>query len=68
MGIQIGSVDIANEIVDLHYQMIRTQLLLDYVMKNNTITKPDQTIMQSFDNQAIEILQKKFPDMGIQKK
>jgi len=68
MGIQIGSVDIANEIVELHYQMIRTQLLLDYVMKNNTITKPDQKLMQAFDNQAVEILQKKFPDMGIQKK
>jgi hypothetical protein len=28
MGLNIGSLDIANEVVELHFQVLRTQLLL----------------------------------------
>lgn len=69
MSIKIGDVDIANEVIELHYQLIRTQLLLEDLLKNNpNITAPTKDKVLQIDNQAIALLQNKFPNMGITKK
>lgn len=69
MGVQIGNLNIANEIVELHFQVLRTQLLLEYIIsKNNIQNLPSQDEMKILENRVIDILNKKFPDMGIQKK
>jgi hypothetical protein len=69
MSIKIGDIDIANEVIELHYQLIRTQLLLEELLKNNpNITAPTKDKALQIDNQAITLLQNKFPNMGIAKK
>lgn len=69
MGVSIGGLDIANEIVELHFQVLRTQLLLEEIINRNGITNlPNQQEMVDLENKVIEILNRKFPDMGIKKK
>ena len=69
MGIKIGNIDIANEVVELHFQVLRTQLLLEEIIRRNNINNlPNQNEMNELENRVIEILNRKFPDMGIQKK
>jgi len=69
MGIKIGNLDISNEIVELHFQVLRTQLLLEEIMRrNNLVNFPNPQEMIQLENKVIEILNKKFPDMGIKKK
>jgi hypothetical protein len=69
MGVKIGNIDIANEVVELHFQVLRTQLLLEEIIKKNNIKNlPNQAEMDALENRVIEVLNKKFPDMGIKKK
>jgi hypothetical protein len=69
MGVNIGGLDIANEIVELHFQVLRTQLLLEEIINRNGITNlPNKQDMDDLENKVIEILNRKFPDMGIKKK
>jgi hypothetical protein len=69
MGVSIGGLDIANEVVELHFQVLRTQLLLEEIINRNRLTNlPNQQEMVELENKVIEILNRKFPDMGIQKK
>ncbi|MDA9551375.1 hypothetical protein N9R53_00435 [Flavobacteriaceae bacterium] len=69
MGVKIGNIDIANEVVELHFQVLRTQLLLEEIIKKNNIQNlPNQAEMNAIEDRVIEVLNKKFPDMGIKKK
>ena len=69
MGVKIGNIDIANEVVELHFQVLRTQLLLEEIIKKNNIRNlPNKAEMDAIENRVIEVLNKKFPDMGIKKK
>ena len=69
MGIKIGDIEIANEIVELNYQVLRTQMILDEIIKNNpTMNRPSAEALKQIDSKAIELLQKKYPTMGISKK
>ena len=69
MSIEIGDLNIANEIIELHYQVLRTQLMLDKLSSTNpSLRLPDEAAMKDLENKAIEMLQKKFPNMGIKRK
>ena len=69
MGVKIGNIDIANEVVELHFQVLRTQLLLEEIIKKNNIRNlPNKAEMDVIENRVIDVLNKKFPDMGIKKK
>ena len=69
MSIKIGDIEVANEIVELHFQVIRTQLLLEEIMRLNGISRyPDQTQIKQIEDRAITLLNQKFPTMGIAKK
>jgi hypothetical protein len=68
MGVKIGNIDIANEVVELHFQVLRTQLLLEEIIKRNNIRNlPTQLEMNAIEDRVIDVLNKKFPDMGIKK-
>ena len=69
MSIQIGDINIANEIIELHYQILRTQFLLQSLAdKNPDLNHPTAEEVSDIEAKAIEILQKKFPKMGIKRK
>jgi hypothetical protein len=70
VGISIGGIDVAAEIVDLHFQLRRTQRLLE-ILTNKRYGGMDVLTPQDIalaDKDALEFVQKKFPDMGIQKR
>jgi hypothetical protein len=68
MSLKIGDIEVANEIIELHFQVIRTQLLLEEVMKLNKLNYPNQSQIQQIEERAINLLNQKFPNMGIAKK
>lgn len=69
MSLKIGDIEVANEIVELHFQVIRTQLLLEEIMKLNQIKNyPNQYQVKQIEERAINLLNEKFPNMGIAKK
>lgn len=68
MSIKIGDLDLANEVLELHFQVIRTQMILDSIINANPnlLGLTDQQ-MQSINDRALGTLQQKFPNMGIQR-
>jgi hypothetical protein len=61
---KITNLNIIEEIVDLNYQLLRTQLILEYILNNNSsLNKPDANQMKSIDDNAITSLQKKYPNL-----
>lgn len=69
MSIKIGDIDVINEVIELHYHLIRTQLLLEEILNNNPeIKQPSSSRTDAIDNEVIKILNNKFPNMGIKKK
>mgnify|MGYP000364252494 CR=1 FL=1 len=70
MGISIGGIDVANEIVELHYQLRRTQKILEILLAKTpqigqSLTSLDMSLAEK---DALDFVQKKFPEMGIQRK
>jgi len=68
MSIKIGNVDLMNEVVDLRYQLLRTQLILQKVLDNNSTIKLSRDDMQKIDDEAFKKLKIQFPELGIEKK
>lgn len=71
MGIKVGDLDIANEIVELNFQLRRTQKFLDILINRASPLEPPlltQEDIKIIDSEALDFVQKKFPSMGIQKK
>jgi hypothetical protein len=69
MGIKIGDLDIANEIIDVRFQLTRTQLILDKLIQvNPRLIRLDANMLKEIDDKALQMLQEKFPHMGIQKR
>ena len=70
MSLKLGSLDVAEEIIELHFQLRRTQRLLEIAMsKMPTIggaLSPED--LKNADNYAFDFVQKKFPDLGIKRK
>ena len=63
---KITSINIIEEIVDLNFQLLRTQLILEYILNNNSsLNKPDANQMKSIDDNAITYIQKKYPKLCI---
>lgn len=70
MGISIGEIDIANEIIELHFQLRRTQKILEIVLAKlpDTREKLTPNDLNEAENDALRYVQEKFPSMGIQRK
>ncbi len=57
------------EVVELHFQVLKTQLLLDYIVqKNNIQNLPSKESMKAIEDLVLESINKKFPDIEIKKK
>ena len=61
-------IDTTDEIIDLHYRLLRTQMLLDLIINRNnkTLSLPSKIDIKKTDGKIISILQEKFPNMGIE--
>lgn len=69
MSIKVGNIDLGNEVVELHFQVLRTQLLLEEIIRRNHLSNlPSRAEMLEIENRVIDILNQKFPDMGIRRK
>lgn len=64
---QIGDINIPNEIIDLHYQLKRMSFLLDRVLSRMGASLQPSDLTAA-DSAAMSFVQNKFPNMGIQKK
>ena len=67
MSIKIGDIDVANEIIDLHFQVRRTQLLLERTLGRTGVVVTPEDITAA-EQEAFSWLQAKFPSMGIVRK
>ena len=67
MSIKIGSLDFVNELIYLHFELRKTQLLLQIILNSSGIAITPQQLKQ-VEDEAIQFIQKKFPDLGITKK
>lgn len=65
MGFKIGSVDVANEIVELQYKLHKQQILLEKLINGNRLT---QTDLDEADTESIEYIKEKFPDVKIERR
>ena len=65
---KIGGIKIAEAIVNLEYQLSRTQKILDWIINNNNrINTPGKSEMDKIDDEVVKELKKKYPDAGIEK-
>jgi hypothetical protein len=69
MSARIGGIDIVSEIVELTFQLRRTQSLLELIINNNqSLTKPTPSEVEAAEKEALSYVQKRFPDLGIHEK
>lgn len=66
---KLGDIDVAGQIIDLNFQLLRTQILLEEMMKHNAeqLKLPSQEAMMEINEFALQSIQKKFPNMNIGK-
>ncbi|MGL4584769.1 MAG: hypothetical protein ACRCVU_17515 [Flavobacterium sp.] len=66
----LGDIDVAGELIDLNFQLLRTQILLEEVLKHNaeTMKLPSPEAMNEINEFALKSIQKKFPNMNIGRK
>tara|TARA_B110000902_G_C13833734_1_gene408636 strand:+ start:150 stop:353 length:204 start_codon:yes stop_codon:yes gene_type:complete len=65
---KIGDIDVTNSIINLEHDVNVLQHVLDYIMRNNPNLKgPSQKEIESIKDNALEVLGKKYPNMGIKK-
>ena len=67
---KLGDIDVAGELIDLNFQLLRTQILLEEVLKHNSesLKLPSPEAMQEINEFALKSIQKKFPNMNIAKR
>jgi hypothetical protein len=69
MSIRVGGIDLGSAVINLEYELMRTQRILEWVINNNNaISGPSQNVMTQIEKEAFSALQNKYPDAGIQKK
>ena len=68
MGMRIGDIDIPDSIIDAEFRITVLEKVIDRLLRvapPGTLTEKDINI---FRDEAIELLQKKYPASGITKK
>jgi len=68
MSIKIGGINLAESIINLEYQLDRTQRILDWVVQQNKLQTPSLADVEKIDEEALAKLVKKYPDAGISAK
>ena len=68
MSSQVSEIDIPNAVINLAYQLHKTQLVLEWIVNNNSgIQPPPPEVMSRIDDESVENLQNKYPSAGILK-
>ncbi len=67
---KLGDIDVAGELIDLNFQLLRTQILLEEVLKHNSesLKLPSPEAMNEINEFALKSIQSKFPNMNIAKR
>ena len=66
---KIGDIDVPNSILDLEHRLIVMEQYVNYIIQNNRkLNQPNHVQFEQFRDNAISVLQKKYPSMGIKKK
>lgn len=69
MAISVGGVNIVEAVLNLEYELDRTQRILEWVVNNNAgIIGPSEADMLKINDRAVAHIQKKYPDAGIERK
>ena len=69
MGVKIGDVDIANEIVDLRFRLFRVLLTLEKIIDlNSNLNVPNQQDLDTIEERALNMTRKRYPNMGVYQK
>ena len=68
MGISLGGIDPVKEIVDLRYQLIRTQMILERVILTTKVLENNPNLLDGIDEKVLTTIQATYPKLGIQKK
>ena len=67
MGIKIGGIDIAQQALDNEFRLIVLERLMEHIVNTNlNLNKPNQDQLNQIRKEAIEQLQKKYPNSGIE--
>ncbi|SFJ80925.1 hypothetical protein [Myroides guanonis] len=66
---KLGDIDVAGQIIDLNFQLLRTQILLEELMKHNAdhLKLPSPEAMNEINEFTLNSIKKKFPNMNIGK-
>lgn len=68
MGIKFGEVD-SGQIIENEFRIGVLEKLLEYILDRNTnIIKPTDEMVNEIRNSVIEVLKKKYPNSGIERK
>ena len=68
MGIKFGEID-SSQILENEFRIGVLEKLLEYIMNNNpSIIKPSIEDVNEMKRSAIEVLRKKYPNSGIERK
>lgn len=68
MAISVGGINLAEAIINLEYELNRTQRILDWAIQNNRLKMPSVEDVKQMENAAIDDIIKKYPQAGISKK
>lgn len=65
---KIGDIDVTNSILNLEHDMNVLQQYLDKLIQNNPNLKyPTKLDLEGFQKNALRMLEKKYPSMGVKK-
>ena len=69
MSISVGGINLAESVLNLEYELNRTQQILEWIVVNNQhVSGPPPEVMKKIDDSATSELIKKYPQAGIQKR
>ncbi len=68
MGISVGGINLVDAIINLEFQVVRTQLILEWVLNESGVKPPDQASLKVIEEKALQAIQTKYPDAGIKPK
>jgi len=67
MSISVNGINLPEAVLNLEYEMARTQRILEWVINNNAnVRGPSAEQIKVIDSDTIRDLQKKYPAAGIE--
>ena len=65
---KIGDIDVTNSLLNLESDMNVLQQVLNHILKNNSnLNAPTGKEIEGFKSNALDMLGKKYPNMGFKK-